>query len=263
VRLRIHLAGDVAIVAGERHVRQERLPGLQGRTVFAMLAAEHDRAVSRDEIEAELWPDDVPAAPETALRAIVSKLRGVLADAGLAGGTLAHAFGAYRLHLPPDAWVDVLAAVEAVHRAEPAIRARDLASAVGWGRAAATIAARPFLLGAQGPWTGGWRDRLRDVRVRALDVLATAWIEVGDPEQAARDAHAAVAMEPYRESSHRLLLRALDASGNRAEALRAYERLRERLADELGVDPGPEIQAVYLEILRSDERSTRRRVGGQ
>jgi DNA-binding SARP family transcriptional activator len=249
--LRIYLTGDVTIESDLGYLRQDRFPGSQGRLVFALLAAEHERPVSRDEIEAELWPAGAPSAPETALRAIVSKLRRVLADAGLHGATLAHAFGAYRLHLPPDAWVDALAAADAIHRAEPAIRDGDLLEAVGWGRAAATIGSRPFLPGADGPWARGWRTRLRDIRIRALDVLAAAWLAAGDPAQAARDAEAAISMEPYREPSHRLLLRALHASGNRGEALRAYERLRRRLAEDLGADPSPETQELHLEILRS------------
>jgi len=177
--LRIYLTGDVTIESEAGYVREDRFPGAQGRIVFAMLAAEHDRPVARDEIEAELWPEGPPSAPDTALRALVSKLRGTLAEARLPGDSLAHAFGAYRLHLPADAWVDARAAADAIHRAEPAIRLGELDEAVGWGRAAATIASREFLVGADGPWARSWRDRLRDIRVRSLDVLAAAWLSVG------------------------------------------------------------------------------------
>jgi len=249
--LRIYLTGDVTLESSRGYLRQDRFPGAQGRLVFALLAAEHDRAVSRGEIEAELWPDGAPASAETALRAIVSKVRRALADTDLDGQALAHAFAAYRLHLPPDSWVDVRAAADAIHRAEPAIRDGELQEAVGWGRAAATISSRPFLPSADGPWAHAWRERLRDIRVRSLDVLATAWLTTGDAAQAARDAEAAIAIEPYREPSYRLLIRALDAMGDRADALRAYERLRDRLANDLGSDPSPETQELHLEILRA------------
>lgn len=251
MRLRVYLAGDVQLLVGDRLVREDRFPGAQGRLVFAMLAAEHDRAVSRDELEAELWPAGPPAAAETALRAVVSKVRTLLGNADMDGSALAHAFGAYRLHLPPDAWIDIRAAADAIHRAEPAVRDGDLREAVGWGRAAATISSRPFLPSADGPWARTWRERLRDIRVRSLDVLATAWLTTGDPAQAARDAEAAIAIEPYREPSYRLLIRALDAMGDRADALRAYERLRDRLASDLGSDPSPETQRLHLEVLRA------------
>jgi DNA-binding SARP family transcriptional activator len=248
--LRIYLTGDLTIESDRGYARQDRFPGAQGRLVFAMLAAEHDRAVTRDELEAELWPDGPPAAADPALRAVVSKVRGVLADAGLDAAGLDHALGAYRLRLPDDAWIDERVAADAIHRAEPAIHAGDLQEAVGWGRAAASISARPFLPFADGPWARSWRMRLRDIRVRSLDVLATAWLALGDAAQAARDAEAAIAIEPFREPSHRLLIRALDAMGDRADALRAYERLRDRLADELGADPSPETQRLHLELLR-------------
>jgi DNA-binding SARP family transcriptional activator len=60
-----------------------------------------------------------------------------------------------------------------------------------------------------------------------------------------------VVLDPFREPSHRLLMRALGALGNRAGALKAYDRLRSTLAEELGTSPSPETEDVYLEILRS------------
>jgi SARP family transcriptional regulator, regulator of embCAB operon len=60
-----------------------------------------------------------------------------------------------------------------------------------------------------------------------------------------------VALEPFRETSYQLLMRAHAAVGNRAEALRVYEHCRRLLSEELGVPPSPQTEAVYLEILRS------------
>jgi DNA-binding SARP family transcriptional activator len=248
--LRIFLAGEVAILAGERLLHQERFPGLQGRIVFAMLAAEHRRAVSRDELGEELWGAAPPGAPETGIRALVSKLRAVLADASL-GDALASAFGAYQLRLPPDAWVDLEAAADAIHRAEPALRDGNLPDAVGFGRVAATISGRPLLVGAEGPWIAHRRESLNDIRLRALECLAEAWLRRGDPAQAARDALLAVSVDPFREPSHRLLMQGLAGGGDRAGALKAYERLRSSLDDELGTRPSPETEHVYLEILRT------------
>jgi DNA-binding SARP family transcriptional activator len=249
--MRIYLTGQLSIEHAGGVVREDRFPGVQGRVLFALLSGENRRSVSREEIEAELWPGDPPPAAGGAVRALVSKLRGVIGEAGMSPDSLAHAFGAYRLNLSEDAWVDVPAAFEAIHRAEPAVRDGDLQGAIGWGRAAATIADRPFLPGADGPWATATRARLRDTRIRALETLALAWIAHGDPRQATRDAAAAVAMDPYRETAYRLWLRALAADGNRAEALRIYADLQARLSDELGVDPSPETESVYLEILRS------------
>ena len=56
-------------------------------------------------------------------------------------------------------------------------------------------------------------------------------------------------MDPYRERSHRALMRAYAATGNRAKAVAAYHEFRELLASEVGTDPEPETEALYLEIL--------------
>jgi DNA-binding SARP family transcriptional activator len=64
-------------------------------------------------------------------------------------------------------------------------------------------------------------------------------------------AEEAVALEPFRETGYRQLMRAHAAGGNRAEALRAFQRCRALLADELGVDPSPETEAAYLQLLRA------------
>jgi DNA-binding SARP family transcriptional activator len=252
VELRIFLAGRVAIDTGSSLVEEHRFPGLQGRVVFAMLAAERERPVSRDELAEELWDESLPRVWETGIRAVVSKLRGVLAEAGLDGGAvLTGAVGLYQLQLPPRAWVDVEAAADALHRAESLLRGGRLDEACGWALAARAITGRPFLPGAEGPWVTGRRDRLRDLHLRALEALAEIWLRRGDAALAVADAGELLRWEPFRESAHRALMRAHAAAGNRAEAVRAYERCRTILADELGINPSADTEAVYLEVLRS------------
>jgi DNA-binding SARP family transcriptional activator len=246
---RIYLAGDVAILAGDRLVRQDEFPARQGRIVFAMLAGEHPDPVSQEAIGEELWGETPPRATGTALRALVSKLRSTLDRAGLAGA-LSGGEGAYRLELPAGTWVDLAAAVEGVHAAEAALRGGDLRTAIAMGRIAATIAERPLLVGADGPWVTGRRLQLQDVRLRALDCLAETWALHGDAAQAVRDARAAIAVDAFHEPSHRLLIRSLALVGDRAGALLAYDSLRSTLADELGADPSPETEAVFLEVVR-------------
>jgi DNA-binding SARP family transcriptional activator len=251
-KLRIYLAGRVRLEWGDVLVDEARLPGRQGRIAFAMLAAEHDRAVSKDELFDELWQGDPPSAPDVAIRAIVSKLRGILRIVGLDGGeTLAHAFGCYQLRLPPDAWVDVEAAADAVHRAETAFRNGDHANAMGWSLAANAIAGRGFLPGEDGVWTRRRRDALASTRVRALECRSRVHLERGAHDAAARDAEIVIDLEPFRETAYRLLMRARAAEGNPAEALLAYERCRRTIADELGAGPSAETEALYLEIVRS------------
>lgn len=251
-RLRIHLGGTICLQRGEVLVTESRLPGRQGRLAFAMLAAERERAVSKEELAEELWAGSPPRAWEVALRAIVSKLRGALSEAGLDGqAALAYAFGCYQLRLPPEAWIDLEAAADAVHRAESALRAGDPSEAVGWSLVANAIARRGFLPGEDGAWASRRRRELQDVRVRALECRASVQLEHDQPEGAIRDLEIVLGLEPFRETAYRLLMRAHVAAGNPAEALRTFERCRATIAEELGADPSAETRALYLDILRS------------
>jgi SARP family transcriptional regulator, regulator of embCAB operon len=249
---RIYLTGRVLVEEDGRILLDERrLMGRQGRLVFAYLACEHLRAVSRDELAEELWLDTAPPSWERSLSAIISKLRALLAGASLPNVTLNGSFGHYQLALPADAWTDVEAAIGAIDRAESTLRGDEPQEALGWALVAHQISRRPFLTGEEGPWVTLKRSELRDVLVRAHECLSEPSIWHTEPEYAVKHAKEAVALEPFRETSYQLLMRAHAAMGNRAEALRVYERCRSLLSEELGVPPSPQTEAVYLEILRS------------
>jgi DNA-binding SARP family transcriptional activator len=250
--LRIYLTGRVLVEDdGAILLDERRLMGRQGRLTFAYLAYERLRVVSRDELAEELWPATVPPSWERSLSAIISKLRALLADAGLSGVDLEGSFGHYRLSLPADAWIDVEAAGEAIDHAESALRAKEPRDALGWALVAYQISRRPFLRGDEGQWVTLKRSGLRDVLVRAHECLSEPSIWQAEPEYAVKHAKEAVALEPFRETGYQLLMRAHAAVGNRAEALRVYERCRSLLSEELGVPPSSQTEAVYLEILRS------------
>ena len=91
--------------------------------------------------------------------------------------------------------------------------------------------------GEDGTWVEEKRRDLADVRARAFGVLADAHLTSGDAREAAKWAEQTIALEPFRETGYRLLMEAHAAGGNRAEALRVYERCRRLLADELGAYP--------------------------
>jgi DNA-binding SARP family transcriptional activator len=245
--LRIYLAGNVAIEDGDALVPERRLPGRQGRTLLAILVHQRDHATTTEQLADLLWDADPPASWPTALRALASKLRTVLPPSM----SIEHAVGAYQLRVPPDAWVDVDAARAAVHEAEAALRDGDLEAANGAALVANAIAQRPFLQGDDGGWASRQRAHLRDVRLRALTVRGEAALAAGNLADAASDAELAIGLEPLRETSYVLLMRAQAAAGNRALALATYARLRETLTEEMGVDPSRASEAAYLAIVRS------------
>ena len=81
--MRIYVLGQLTVEAGEAVAHERDLPGNQARVALAMLAVEHKRALARDQIADELWPERLPASWQTALRAVISKVRSSLSTAGI------------------------------------------------------------------------------------------------------------------------------------------------------------------------------------
>lgn len=242
---RVHLAGTLCVEAGSERVTAEALPGRQGRLLLACLALEHG-PLPRERLAGVLWPETLPAAWETALSALVSKLRTALAPAG---AQIVSAAGCYTLEWPAGTWIDVERAAAALDEAEGALRAGAARQAWGPAQVAGALTARPLLPELSGEWIEEQRARLRRLRLRSLDCLAEVWIACGEAPLAVQAASEAVELEPFRETGWRLLMRAHDTAGDVAEALRAYERCRRLLADELGVDPSRETAALHHSLL--------------
>jgi DNA-binding SARP family transcriptional activator len=251
--VRVNLAGRLEVETDGRKLDATRLPGRQGRVVLAYLVAERDRPVPSEELAEAVWGSMPPPTWRPALRGAVSKVRGFLEELELpADDMLTSSSGCYRLVLPGDATVDIELAAGQVDVAERALAGGDPERALGAAGTARAIAGRPLLPGQEGGWVERRRAAWQQVRVRALQVVVDAWLARGHGEEAVRPASELVGLEPFRESAHLRLLRAHAAAGDRGEALRAYERCRRLLAEELGVDPSPELEAAYLELLREE-----------
>jgi DNA-binding SARP family transcriptional activator len=227
-----------------------RFPGRQGRLLFAYLVVAQGRPVPRDELAEALWGQTLPATSDKALTVLVSKLRALLADAGLDGASaLTAAFGCYRLGLPEGSWVDIVAAADAAREAERTLLAGDPARATAAASLAESVTRRPFLPGDSGAWVEQTRRELADLRGRVLGTLAEACLRSGEAAEASRWAEQAIALEPFRETGYRHLMQAHAVAGNRAEGLRVYERCRRLLAEELGAYPSPETESIYRRLL--------------
>jgi DNA-binding SARP family transcriptional activator len=245
--LRLYLTGRVTVERDGRVVDEKRLPGRQGPIALVFLALERARPVPIDEVADALWGESLPRAWETALSAIVSKLRAALGPFGVAVTTVS---GRYQLTLPANAWVDVEAARVALDEAEGRVRAGRFRDAWGPGNVAASIAGRPLLPGVDLEWVERARHALRSVRVRALSCLASAAFANSEWPLAAQFARTQLELEPFRETGWQQLMRALAGAGNRAEALRAYAECRELLAREVGVAPSKETEAIADQLRR-------------
>ena len=235
---RIQLCGRLVARIDGRRIETE-LPGRQGRLAFAYLAVNRHRQVTRDELTEALWSEE---SDSDRLSPLLSKLRGVVPLEGR---------GDPRLALPGDAWIDLEAAAEGLHRAQSLAAQGDFAGAWGPGRVAQHIATRDFLPGEDAPWIDQQRRRLDEILVRSLELVGRACVEIGagELETAERAARSLIERAPYRESGHRLLMETLAARGNVAEALLVYDALRHRLRDDLGVAPSTPTQGLHRGLL--------------
>jgi DNA-binding SARP family transcriptional activator len=243
-KARIQLCGRYVVdVDGSRI--EAALPGRRGRALFAYLVLNRGRPVARDELLMAGWGDDAPAEARNALSVLLSKLRHSLGPDRLRGRT------EIELLLPQATFVDVEAALEGAHRAESCIAQGQWTEAWGPAGIAYHVGTRPFLTGLEATWIDEWRRRLEEVRLRGLECFAAADLGLGGPAlaQAEERARMLTALAPYRETGYRILMEALERRGNVAEALRAYDRLRILLREELGIAPSPSVQAVHRRLL--------------
>lgn len=242
---RIQLCGRVAAEIEGRRIEND-LPGRKGRVLFVYLVANRDRHISRDEVVEALWPQGPPPAVLSDLRALASKVRRAVGREALGLG------GRFRIELPADAWIDLEAAGEAMHRAEAAVARQEWERAFGASQVVLSTTGRDFLAGEDAPWIDEWRSYLTQLEDGALECYTAASIGIGGSELpiAERCARALIVKEPYRESGYRLLMEALLAMGNGAEAMLVYDGLRQLLRERLGISPSPSTQELHRRLLQ-------------
>ena len=241
--VRIQICGPLAIERDGQRL-DARLPGRQGRLLFTYLVVNRNRQVPRDELAEALWREPDPAAVDTRLNPLLSKLRRVFGADTVDGRSIV------RLCLP-GAWVDLEAAAEAIHRAESSVAQHEWVRAWGPALTALFVAERGFLPGEEAPWIDEIRHQLTVLRLRALECYAAAGLGIGGTELAAavRAGQQLVRLAPLRESGYRHLMQALAAQDNLAEALNVYGQLSECLRDQLGVSPSPATRELHERLL--------------
>jgi DNA-binding SARP family transcriptional activator len=243
--LRIQICGRLTIERDGQRL-ETGLPGRQGRLLFTYLVVNRHRPVARDELAEALWREPDPAAVDTRLNPLLSKLRRVFGPDAVEGrSTLS-------LRLP-GAWVDREAAVEAIHRAESAVVQKEWTRAWGPVLTALFVAERLFLPGEDASWIDEVRHQLEVLHLRALEAYAATELGIGGTELAGavRAGRQLVRLAPLRESGYRHLMEALAAEGNLAEGLHVYAQLSDCLREQLGASPSPATRHVYERILAS------------
>jgi predicted ATPase/DNA-binding SARP family transcriptional activator len=230
------------------------VPGVKVRALLADLIIHGGQPVSVDRLVDDLWGGAAPANPVGALQVRVSQLRKALDDAepGARDLVVSRAPG-YLLRVEPDT-VDAgqfaALAERAAATADPAAKAALLSDALAlWrGPAYADFGDEEFARIAIG--------RLEEQRLAVLEQYAEARLALGEHSLLAGELGDLVARHPLRERLRAAHMRALYRAGRQAEALDSYHDLRRRLADELGLDPGPDLAALYQAILEQDPALT-------
>jgi predicted ATPase/DNA-binding SARP family transcriptional activator len=225
--------------------------GARLRALLALLALRPGQVAGVGYLIDELWESHPPDGAGNALQALVSRLRRALPD-----GRVESRPGGYRLAVERDQ-VDVFRFETLAGEGRALLAAGDPGSAGATLREALRLWRGPALADAgESETVRAAVVRLEELRLAATEARIDADLRLGGPGVApglVAELEGLLAAHPVRETLSGLLMRALAAAGRRGAALEVYERVRERLADELGADPSAELVALHLEILRTGE----------
>ena len=220
--------------------RAVRLTTGRLRTLLAVLAVTAGRAMSMERLTAAVWADDPPSNPRRSLQTYATRLRAevgdrVISEAGsFALDVVAEDVDALRFEQLLD---------EAATQATPDMERRLLNEALGLWRG------EPFE-GIASPWLEEIEaPRLIERRLTAIERRIDLDLAAGRHGELVVELNEWTARHPLRETLWVRLLVALERCGRRADALERYEQIRRRVADELGVDPSPELRQIHADLL--------------
>lgn len=239
----ITLFGPTAIVVDRAALRQQQIGGVKPRQVLEVLAVNLGSPVSKDRLADQLWEQSPPASYVATLESYVCVLRRHLGRGK--ESPLVTTRNGYLLD-PDRVRVDLVECrrlLAAATNGSPALAVSRAEQAVSLMRGE-LLADQPYA-----GWAVRERERLAEQAVVGLTRAAELARLGADNEAAIRFARRATGQGVLTESAWQELMRALWSDGRRAEALRAYADLRATMLDELGIEPSPVTQRLYLEIL--------------
>lgn len=250
--LRVAVLGPVRAWRGEAELA---LGPPQQRAVLARLAVQPGRVASRDELIDALWGDDLPASAVNGVHRYVAGLRSVLEpdrDPRAPGRVLMAASPGYLLRLDPGQ-VDVAVFAGCLCQArESRVAGSHDAAVASFDHALALWSGTP-LSGIPGPFAEAERARLDEEYWTAVEDRADVLLSSGRDADIAAELAGQVRVQPLRERLRGLLMLALYRGGRRAEALAVFRDARRVLVEELGIEPGSELQRLHQRILAADD----------
>ena len=242
--MRFRILGPLEVNTGEDWTS---IGAAKWRAVLACLLLRPGQVVSTDILTDELWGNDPPARASNLISIYVLRLRRLIGDSD--GRVLRTRSPGYQLLLGPDDLdtqhfgILMSQGREALTAGDPERAARLLADSLAlWrGKALADVPPSAFV--------DAEAERLDELHLAALELRIEADIGCDRDSLAIPDLRRLLTDQPLKEKLWLLLIRALDGAGRRAEALGAYEQARTVIADQLGVDPGPEMQQAFQRLL--------------
>jgi DNA-binding SARP family transcriptional activator len=223
------------------------IPAGKTRALLQLLLLSANEVVPTGRLVDGLWGDDPPQSAEHAIEVYVSQLRRALVPGAISTGP-----GGYAIHLGADE-LDLDHFLRLTAEARIARDRDDPAKATG------------LLRRAEGLWRGSALSelpptptaraevvRLEELRIAATEERVDAMLATGNHRELIPELEALVAAHPYRERLRAQQMLALYRAGRQADALAAYHQARTILGDALGLEPGEDLQALQLAVLRQD-----------
>lgn len=247
----IRLFGTTAVRSTTTEVVGSQLGGIKPRQVLEVLALAEAAPVTKDRLVQVLWGDNPPASAVATLESYVCVLRRSIGTGKGTASPIVTTSAGYRLDRDLVS-IDLDRCRSLLARAATS----DDTLALGLTRRALRLCQEPLLASeTRAAWADETRDAFRRVLATACGRASRAALALGESDEAVRLATRGTALEPYDEALTRDLMRSLYAAGRRAGALSAFLDLRRRLVEELGVEPGPQTRALYVQLLTDDTRS--------
>ena len=240
--LEIRLLGPFEVLADGRVAD---VGGSKRQALLAMLALRDGRVVDVDALVDGLWGEQLPSAPRNALHHHIARLRATLGEAAIAGSS-----DGYSLR---NANVDAVRFEELLAETRGALRVGDVRAAADAVAAALDLWRGSALQGLAGTaWFDAETRRLETLRVDALEEQFEVALALGEHRELVAALRSAVTENAFRERLWGQLMLALYRSGRQADALEVFQEARRVLADELGLEPGPELRRLQEAILAHD-----------
>lgn len=249
--LGLRVLGPLEVWSGEHRVR---LGGPLAERVLTRLLLEPRRVVSVDALVEAVWDTAPPATAEHQVRKAASGLRQRIPD----GHAVIVTDGSGYRTCVRDEQLDLTTFRQHLDRASAASGHGRHAEAAAELRAAVQLWRGPIEVGP-GESLGPLSAALDERYLAAVEQLADLRIQLGESADVVGDLRRLVAAQPLRERLQGLFMTALAGTGRQAEALAVYAEVRRTLADELGIDPGPELTRLHETILRNEPVAVARR----